>query len=168
MKCNGLHFYAHVGDQYRPPHVKQLKENEMKNDDMMLKLPTEIVERAVKDKITAAISAQLGDPEEMIKKLVGAALSQKVNDRGIISNRSYENKHDFLEVMMGEFVREAAQEALVEYMSENKQKIKDAVKKDVAKSQSKIAKVFVDGLVDSLGCNYQTKMSVSFKTPETY
>jgi uncharacterized membrane protein YheB (UPF0754 family) len=136
----------------------------MSNDDMMLKLPTEIVERAVRDKISAAIASQLGNPEKMIQQLVASALSQKVDSRGVVSKSSYENKHEFLEVMMGNFIRDAAKEALTEYMNENRQKIKEAVKKDIAKSSSKLAKVFVDGMVDSIGCNYSTKLDVSFRS----
>lgn len=134
----------------------------MSNDDMMLKLPTEIVERAVRDKISAAISTQLGDPAVLIQKLVGCALSQKVNDRGVVSNSSYENKHDFLEVMMGSFIRKAAQEALIEFMNENREKIKESVKKQVAKSPSKIANVFMDGLLDSMNCTYRTTVDINF------
>ena len=138
----------------------------MSNNDMTLQLPTEIVERAVRDKISAAIASQLGDPEVMIQKLVGAALAQKVSLNGKVSSSAYENKHEFLEVMMGSFVRDSAREALTEYMDENKQKIKDAVKKDIAKSSSKIAKVFVDGLVESLDSRFSSKVEISFNTPE--
>ena len=136
--------------------------DEMSNNDMTLQLPTEIVERAVRDKISAAIASQLGDPEVMIQKLVGAALAQKVNEHGKVSNSSYENRHAFLEVMMGSFVRDSAREALMEYMDENKQKIKDAVKKDIAKSSSKIAKVFVDGLVESFDSRFSSKVEIRF------
>ena len=136
------------------------------NTDMSIQLPTELIERAVRDKINAAIAAQLGDAEEMMKALVGNALSQKVNSRGVVSRSSYDNKHEFLEVMMGNFVRDAAREALVEYMGENKEKIKEAVKKNIAKNPSKIAKVFMDGIENSMTSTYSSSVSISFVSEE--
>ena len=130
--------------------------------DLNLKLPTEIVERAVRDKISAAIASQLGDPEVMIQKLVGAALSQKVDTKGNINGSSYHDKHEFLEVMMGNFIRDAAKEALIEFLEENKKKIKEAVKKEVAKNPSKIAKVFMDGLITSMDSKFSSHIEIKF------
>ena len=127
----------------------------MSNNDMSLQLPTEIVERAVRDKINAAIASQLGDPEILIGKLVGSALSQKCNSKGKVSSSSYDNKYEFLEAIAGDFVRDAAKEALREFFHDNKSAIKDAVKKEVAKSPSKMAKVFMDGITKSMDCSYR-------------
>jgi len=130
--------------------------------DLSLELPAEIVERAVRDKISAAIASQLGDPEVMIQKLVGSALSQKVDSQGKRSARNYDNNYEFLEVMMGNFIRDAAKEALTEFMNENKQKIKDSVKKEVAKSPSKMAKVFMDGLMTSMTSRFSSRIEINF------
>jgi len=138
------------------------------NNDMSIALPTELVERAVRDKINAAIASQLGDPEVMIAKLVGAALSQKVNASGKHSSSGYENKFEFLEVVMGGFVRDAAQEALKEFMEENRGKIKEAVKKEVAKSPSKMAKIFMDGVMTSMESRFTSKIDISFSSPKDY
>lgn len=134
--------------------------------DLTMNIPTEVVERAVRDKINAAIASQLGNPQVLIQKLVNSALSQKVNVNGIRTDRDYENKYEFLELTAGKFVREAAQEALREYFEENKALIKEAVKKEVAKSPSKMAKVFMDGVTRSMQSNYSTKIDISFNTPK--
>ena len=138
------------------------------SEDMNLKLPAEIVERAVRDKISAAIAAQLGDPEEMIKKLVGAALSQKVDSSGKVNKSDYYNEHEFLELMMSNFIRDAAQEALKEFMNENKSKIKEAVKKEVAKSPSKMAKVFTDGIISSMESRFSSSIEINFNSKKDY
>ena len=134
--------------------------------DLTMNLPTEIVERAVRDKINAAIASQLGDPQVLIEKLVGNALSEKVNARGKVSSSSYENKYEFLETVAGDFVREAAQEALREYFEDNKHLIKEAVKKEVAKSPSKMAKVFMDGVLGSMKASYCSKINIEFASHE--
>ncbi len=131
--------------------------------DMNIALPAELVERAVRDKINAAIASQLGDPSVMIQKLVGAALSQKVAASGKVSSSGYDNKHEFLELIMGNFVRDAAKEALVEFLEDNKSKIKDAVKKEVAKSPSKMAKLFMDGITASMTSRFLTKIDINFE-----
>lgn len=137
-------------------------------NDMTLNLPTEVVERAVRDKISAAIASQLGDPEILIAKLVGNALSQKVNAQGKVSSSSYENKNEFLETLAGNFIRESAQEALREFFEDNKKAIKEAVKKEVAKSPSKMAKVFMDGITYSMKSNYTSNVTIEFKTNREY
>ena len=132
--------------------------------ELSMNLPTEIVERAVRDKINAAIAAQLGDSEELVKKLVANALSQKVNSNGRVSSSSYENTHSFLEVVAGNFIRDAARNALEEYFEENKDKIKEAVKAEVANSSSDIAKIIVDGMQTSMKTSFSSKINISFQT----
>jgi len=136
--------------------------------DLTMNLPTEIVERAVRDKINAAIAEQLGDPEEMIKKLVGAALSQKVSSNGAVGRSDYDNKFEFLDLLAGNFMRDAAKEALTEFFEENRKAIKDAVKKEVARSPSKMAKIFMDGITKSMTSVYTPKVDIVFKTESDY
>jgi len=133
-------------------------------NDMTMKLPTEIVERAVRDKINAAIAEQLGDPQEMITKLVGAALSQKVSSNGQVSRSSYDNKFEFLDILAGNFMREAAKEALTEFFEDNRSAIKEAVKKEVARSPAKMAKVFMDGITKSMQSTYIPRVEIKFQS----
>lgn len=130
--------------------------------DLNLQLPTEIVERAVRDKINAAIAEQLGDPTIIITKLVSAALAQKVSSNGKVSGSSYDNKYEFLDLLTGNFIRDAAQEALKEYLNDNLQAIKEAVKKEVARSPSKFAKLFVDGITESMNTRFASTVKISF------
>ena len=134
--------------------------------ELSMNLPTEIVERAVRDKINAAIAAQLGDPEKLIEKLVANALSQKVNRKGNVSRSSYENTHSFLDVTAGNFIREAAHEALVEFFTENREKIKDAVKHEVVNSSSNFAKVIIDGMETSMRASFLSRVKISFDSHE--
>jgi len=136
-------------------------------DSLSMQLPAEIVERAVRDKINAAIASQLGDPKVLIEKLVARALEEKVDANGKVSSR-YNNEFEYLEVLAGDFVRDAAREALAEYFAENKALIKDAVKKEVTKSSGKMAKLFTEALADSIGCNYKTTLAVNFDSRSDY
>jgi len=132
--------------------------------DLTMNLPTEIVERAVRDKINAAIAEQLGDPQEMITKLVANALSQQVSSNGTVSRSNYDNRFEFLDLVAGNFMRDAAKEALHEFFDENKKAIKEAVKKEVLKSPSKMAKIFMDGITDSMSSVYTPKVEITFQT----
>ena len=131
--------------------------------ELTMNLPSEIVERAVRDKINAAIASQIGDPEVLIQKLVKSALSQKVSSTGAVSRSDYDNRFEFLDLVAGNFIRDAAQEALKEYFQENKTLIKEAVKKEVAKSPSKMAKVFMDGIAQSMESKFQPSLQITFK-----
>ncbi len=132
-------------------------------NDLTMQLPTEIVERAVRDKITAAIARELGDPAELISKQVALALEMKVDTNGKVSRYSGDNKFTFLESNANKLIRDCAKEALVEYFNDNKQAIKDAVKKEVAKSPAKLAKVFMDGITQGMSATWGSTVSINFK-----
>jgi len=152
-------------DQIHESRVKARNKTngERRMSDLTMKLPTELVERAVRDKINAAIASQLGDPEVLIGKLVANALSMKVNQSGVVGRSSYENTEDYLELISGQFIREAAKEALREFFDENKSKIKECVKKEVAKSPSKMAKVFMDGITAGMTATYGSTIEITFE-----
>lgn len=136
------------------------------SDKLSMELPAEIVERAVRDKITSAIARELGDPAEIIRRQVSAVLDLKVNIKGEIGSYSSENKYTFIEAQAGKLIREAAKEALVEFFNENKAKIKECVKKEVAKSPSKMAKVFMDGITSGLTATYGSKIEIVFENKD--
>lgn len=138
----------------------------MSKEDLSIALPTELVERAVRDKINASIAGALGDPTQLIESLVGSVLSQKVNEHGNVDRSSYNNNYDYLEVVASNYIRDAAKEALSQVMEENKPKVVAAIKKQLAKSPSKIADVLVKGMTDTLDCTYRNDIKISFNSGE--
>lgn len=135
-------------------------------EKLSMDLPTEIVERAVRDKINAAIAESLGDSEALITSLVDAALKVKVSNTGAISKYPSDNKHSFLDVVTGTFIRKAAEEALSEHLKEMLPSIKEAVIKAVKRSPSKWAELFMSTIEGSMSSSFRPHFTFTLHTKE--
>ncbi|MDD4565489.1 MAG: hypothetical protein PHE79_08485, partial [Eubacteriales bacterium] len=94
---------------------------------MNLEINEDMVKPILEKQIQAAVLANIGNPEELISKTVSLALSQKVNNDGKVDKSSYYNNHDFLELLTGNAIREAAEKSLREWLKENTQLVKAMV-----------------------------------------
>jgi len=133
----------------------------MKNGLVNLNISEDIVRPIIEKQIQAAVLANIGDPEETIGKLVSLALKQKVNSEGYVSKYDCENRYDFLEVMTGAAIREAAKEALKKWLSDNAELMKKKVIEELNKPERResIVGAFADAVERSFkfqwnfGCN---------------
>ncbi|MEE9223080.1 MAG: hypothetical protein V3V40_06445 [Nitrosomonadaceae bacterium] len=139
-----------------------------KEMNMNFKIPSDVVESAVKGKINAAIASELGDPAAIINKFVEIALAEKVDVNGKKDRYSSSNNYSFIDAMAGKLIRDAAEEALKEYFADNKEAIKNAVKKEVAKSPAKMAKVFMDGITRGMEATYSSSINITFENKDRY
>lgn len=141
----------------------------MGNNNMVsLELNEDMVKPVLEKQIQAAVLANIGNPEELIAKCVSIALKQKVDSDGEISNSSYDNKHDFLEVFTGKAIRAAAQESLRGWLNENIRLVREKVLEELNKPerQESMAKAFADAVEDSLKLSWRFQCDVSFKRNE--
>lgn len=129
---------------------------------MKFEVGENIVEPIIRDQVAAAIAAQLGDPEEMIRKLVASALKTKTNANGVVSSSSFENKYDFLEALAAKTIREAATKALEVVVAEQAPIIQAAIEEALRKSPKKTASAIMSAFVDSDGKMSRYKTSVNF------
>jgi hypothetical protein len=133
-----------------------------------LEINDDLVKPILEKKISAAITASLGDPELVIGKLVELALKQKVNEEGEIGSDKYYNKYDFIEALTGKAIRKATQAALEEWLTTNTEKVKAAVMKELKKPtrQRSIATAFADTVEKSLKCSWLMKCNIDFQRDE--
>lgn len=125
----------------------------------------DIVKPILEKQIQAAVIKSLGNPEELIAKVVSMALKQKVNERGKVSGNSWEDKYDFLDLITGNAIREAAKEALRGWLQENVQLVKSMVLREMnhPERQNSLAKAFADAVEESLKCSWRFNCDVSFE-----
>lgn len=137
----------------------------MDKDLVSLQIDPQIVLGVIEKQIQAAIVHLLGGQEELIGNAVTVALSQKVSHNGKISQYSSDNKHDYLELLAEQSIREAAKEALKEWLKDNAGKVKDAVLKELKKParQNSIARAYADAIEHSLKCSWDMHCNISFK-----
>lgn len=133
---------------------------------MKIDVGENIVEPIIRDQIAAAVAAHLGNPEEMIRKLVAVALNAKVNQNGVVSNSGYENKYNFLEALAGKAIREATAAALEKIIAEQAPTIQAAIEDELRKRPKKTAASIMAAFIDSSGKlpRYSTTVNFSFDT----
>jgi hypothetical protein len=130
-----------------------------------LGINADMVKPIIEKQIQAAIMANIGNPEELISKTVALAMRQKVDSKGHISNYSSDNRYDYLEVLTGNAIREAAKEALQEWLKDNQQLVKKMVIKEMNRPerQKSLVGAFVNAVEDSLNCSWRFYCDVHFK-----
>lgn len=142
-----------------------MKGGNVEKDMVSLKVDENLVLPVIQKQIQAAIIENLGSGEEIIGRMVKVALSQKVNQRGVVSKYQSDNKHDYLEVVAGNAIREAATDALREWLDKNKAKIRKAVLTELKSPsrQKTMAKAFADAVEESITNRWLFKANISFR-----
>lgn len=130
-----------------------------------LGISEDMVKPILEKQIQAAILANIGNPEELIRKTIAVALNQKVNREGKISQYSSENNYNYLEILVGQTIRDAAKESLKEWLAINSQMVKALVIQEMNKPerQNSLVGAFATAVEDSLRCSWRFNCDVSFK-----
>jgi len=136
----------------------------MGNEMMSLQINQDMVKPILEKQIQAAIMANIGDPEQLIGKVVTVALSQKVNKEGRVDSYSSYNTYDYLEILTGQAIREAAKDALKEWLADNQELLKVAVTKELNKPArlKSIVGAFADAAENSFNCDWRFNCDIKF------
>ena len=123
-------------------------------------IPSDVLEPIVMAQVSAGIVAALGQPEQLIAKVVERALALKVDSDGTRSDYSNYNTHNLIEVLAGKAIREVTEQAIRQWVQERKPEIEAQVRKGLARSESRFAKALVDGLVENAKSKWDFKCDV--------
>ncbi|ACU61323.1 hypothetical protein [Chitinophaga pinensis] len=128
-----------------------------------INLNPDLLKPLVESEIKGALTRALGDPEKVVGAIVAQCLNQKVDDRGVVSNSSYDNKYNFMDIVFRNIIHAAAKEEMIKWASENTEVIRAAVIKEISskKGVTSFAKAVVDGVVSCMQNTY--KVSVEMK-----
>lgn len=130
---------------------------------MTLNVDENLVRPIVEAEIQAAIVRQLESSQNLIPKLVQAALNQKVDYQGN-PGRDYDNKYPYIEVLCNQAIRKAAEEGMRKYIEDSTPVIQLEIEKQIRSQTKNIAKVFVEGLAASIKSSWA--FSVTVHLPE--
>lgn len=117
----------------------------------------ELVKIAIKTKILKALKDEAG----YLDALVETALSTRVNVRGVKSRRDdYNNKHVFLDLVVGDAIRDACKIAVQEIVSERHDYIRECVRTtmDSKTFEDSIAKSLIDVLTNARNMRLDMRM----------
>lgn len=119
-----------------------------------------LVEPIIRAHIEAAIVCQLEQDENLIPKLVQAALAHKVDHDGKRSKYSSDNKYLYIDMLCKKAIQSAARQAMKEYIGENTERLQVEVKKQLESHTGTLAKIFVDSLVGGLKSEWRFSVNV--------
>lgn len=112
-------------------------------------IPKDLLEPIIRQHIAAGVVAAIGDPARLIQGVVERAVKTKVDNEGKVSDSSYCNSHDLIEVVCRNTIIRATKAAIENFIAKQEPLIVAAVEKELRKSTSKFAKALVDGFVTS-------------------
>lgn len=117
--------------------------------------PSETAKALLQIEIVKAFTSNL----EMIEALVKAALAKSVNEHGMVSGRSWDNKIPYLDYLVGEVIRNHARQAVQEYAAQNAEAIKAKVKEALASGP--LVDAFASALIGSLESGWEVKIEIA-------
>ena len=129
---------------------------------MKLEVEKEMIEPIIRDHIASAVIANIGDPEELIRQMVGLALSVKVNRDGKVGQYSSENKYEFIQAVAGKAIREAATEAIVRIVEEQKPAIETAIANELKRRPRATASAIVAAFAGAGANRYRIEADFKF------
>ena len=132
-------------------------------DVLNVEISKNLVEPIVQAKIQAAVVSALESPQLLIEELVRKCLNMKVDRDGKVQDYASHNKHSWIDILCRQSIQKAVEEAMKEWVAENQKLLKDQVKRQISTSPAKFAKMFCDGLADSLNCSWKFSVHVGDK-----
>ncbi len=129
---------------------------------MTVQVDPGLVEPIVRAEIEAAIVTQLQKNENLIPKLVQAALADKVNERGVKGQYNSDNRYLFIDVLCRDAIQEAARAAMKEYIEEHKEALKAELARQLREKTTtgELARIFVESLAGALSAGWRFEVKV--------
>jgi hypothetical protein len=132
-------------------------------EPVSLNVSPEIIKKIVEERIHAEIVKVLDGQTGLVDAMVKKVLELRVDKYGKESNYSSDNKYSWLEAMMGNVVREAAQQAMQGWAVQNKANIEKAMIRELNKSTSLFVKTFTESVVKVAGDQYAFQININPK-----
>jgi hypothetical protein len=114
-----------------------------------------------REAIAAKLVEAMVGADDAIRKAVAAALSQKVNERGIVNAQyGYENKTPFIEWLLQDLIRGATTEIIKAKVEKLRPAIEQEVERQLLKQGKAIAKLVCEQFIKQARNGYGVKIDV--------
>ena len=131
-------------------------------DVVSMSVPEKVVANIVQAEVSTRVAEALKGNDEIVRKIVDAALKLKVDDRG--QPCSYSSARPYIEHIAVQAIRDAANDAMKDYVQGNKEKIKKEVEKQLKASTNKLVQAFMDAVVEQATSCYRFNVNVNVES----
>lgn len=136
------------------------------NATMSIAIPGVNFEQLARETIAAKLTEALLGADDVMRKIVVAALEQKVNDHGVVGQRSYENTVPFVEWLAQDMIRKVTLDVIKTKIESLRPTLEKAVEAELKKSAHASAKVLVGALAQQAASGYGFTAEIVIKARE--
>lgn len=132
--------------------------------EVNLQISKDIIAPIVEQKIKESLIEALGGGQQLIEKFIEKVLYDQVNDKGVKSNYSGDNKYNWIDIAVRDAVQKSAQKAVVELLNDRSSEIVTAIKSCLSKkgNAQKFAVGLIDGLIKASESNWKFEMKFMY------
>ncbi len=133
----------------------------MADENMQFPIPNSVLEPYIKQAVSTAITAALGDGTKLVQMAVQQALATKVNSEGRIDSRyTSDNKYNLVEIVAKNKIIEIARVTISEMAEQMRPKIKTEIEKYIKSQTNNIAKAMVDGVINGISSKFSISVEI--------
>lgn len=135
-----------------------------------LNIDQDYLAEAVKQTVIMGISESLNGKNEIVSQIVKMTLNTRVNDKGIISTYSRDNKYTLLEYYVRKMIKEVTAEEMNKMVEEHREDIAKAIRAELQKkvNYNKFVDRFIDNISNAVNNSWCPKIEVSFDQHKDY
>lgn len=137
---------------------------------MSLEISQEYIDNLTRDLLEQSLIETLDAKNTIVQEIISKVLSCKVDDSGMPSRYSSDNKYTFLEYLVRKMVKEEVLSVTEEVMREKRAEIRASIKKELNKKANldKFYDAFFSTVMDNLDCRYRTFFDIRFEKEKDY
>lgn len=135
-----------------------------------IQLDKQVIQNIVNNAVTTAIASALDSKNDVVAKIVKAALEVRVDKDGKVSCYSSENKYNIVEAFVQKALWEEAREAINEVINERREEIRKILRKQfmATKTFNHFVDAFIESTKTALENKYYTNINIEFKRRESF
>lgn len=141
----------------------------MAKEETTLRLPSDMVESIVRNRLNAEVVAAFGGQDKLMEKLIDNLIRQPVDDKGkpVLSSH-YSNKGTLLDYLARDILQKELSEAIRDWFKENAEKFREELTHQLSKKsvQKEIAVATILGLKGAAENKYNYFFRFSFNMEE--
>lgn len=133
-----------------------------------LNVDQDFLAEAVKQSVIMGISESLNGKNEIVSQIVKMALGVKVNDKGVISTYSSDNKQTLLEYHVKKLISDVLKDELEKIMEERRPEVEKVIREELSKQVNiqKFADRFFSTVSDAISSTWVPRIFVDFERTE--